>query len=364
MSDKRYTALVPQGLDDADRLIYGRTPEDILIYLGLPVMVWFVLSMLDIIPVLAFAALSTASITITAILYRKAGTDTTVTEYLRAKHHRLQLPTSAPKSSGQEPEDGHRPLRSDGGDLGGLINDFTTTPTEIEMWEDDTPASEYTRIRNVYPQFDVIQREDGAYITALEISGTNLFLRSRSEQNRLIEQFVGALREIDYPHQLFITTRDFDVNAHADAHQTSGRHDDITSNPILEELHAEYQQEVINDRRIQQTRKRQVYAVLAYQPGSDRTDDTGPDSIEADSEADLERRQEAIDRLLSRRTEYRSLLTNITGVSAHPVDYQTHLAELVGHWESPLYAETVDVPASPIIPPAGFGDDDSGGMLA
>lgn len=364
MTDKRYTALVPQGLDDADRLIYGRTPEDILVYLGLPVMLWFVLSMLDIIPVLAFTALSIASITTAVILYRKAGTETTVTEYLLAKHHRLQLPFSVPKTSEHEAGDADRPLRPDDGDLGGLIKDFTTSPSEIEMWEDDTAASEYTRIRSVYPQFDVIQREDGAYITALEISGTNLFLRSRSEQTRLIEQFVGALREIDYQHQLFITTRDFDVNAHAAAHAESGRHEDITSNPILEELHDEYQREVINDRRIQQTRKRQVYAVLAYKPGSDRTDDTGPDTIEADSEADLERRQEAIDRLLSRRTEYRSLLSNITGVSAHPVDYQTHLAELVGHWESPLYAETVDVPASPIIPPEGFREDDTGGMLA
>lgn len=359
MTDDRYTALVPQGLDDADKFLYGRTAGDIIIYLGLPLMTLFVLSMFDVIPVPLFAVLSIASITTTLYLYRNAGTDTTVTEYLRAKCHRLQLPAISPTNADAVAAADTRPLRPDGGELGSLIEDFTSDPRNISLWEDATSASDYTRVHGVYPQFDVIQRDDGAYITAVAISGTNLYLRSRSERNKLVEQFVGTLREIDFPHQLFITTRDFDVESHAQAHADNARHDDITTNPILQELHDEYQHEVLQNRRIQHTRERTVYGIIEYEPGSDRTDASGPDEIDADSPADLERRQETIDRLVARRNKYIAVLSNIAGVTATPVDYQTHLGELAGHWDNPLDADPVEVQASPIIPPGEALDPDS-----
>jgi len=354
MTRDRYTALVPQGLDDADRLIYGRTPGDILIYLAVPMSTCFLLTILDFIPVVFFGAATLINLIVTVVLYRKAGTGTTVTEYLQAKIHRLQLPQYVPadREAVSVAAEDRRPLLPDGGNLAEVISDVTTDPRKIEVWEDETDASEFTRVRAVYPQFDVIQRDDGTYITAVEISGTNLYMRSRAERSSLVEQFASALRELEFEHQVFITTRDFDVQAHATAHAENAAHDDIASNPILQELHEEYQKEVLDDRRIRQTRERTVYGIIKYEPGDDRTENGGPSDITAGSEADLKRRQEAIDRLNARQSKYISVLSNIADVSVAPVDYETHLGELAGHWETPLGADPIEVPASPIVPPA------------
>lgn len=361
MTRDRYTALVPQGLDDADRLIYGRTPGDILIYLAAPMSAFFLLAILDFVPVVFFGAGALINLIVTVVLYRKAGTGTTVTEYLQAKIHRLQLPQFVPadREAVSAAAEHKRPLLPDGGNLAEVISDVTTNPREIEVWEDETDASEFTRVRAVYPQFDVLQRDDGTYITAVEISGTNLYMRSRAERNRLVEQFASALRELEFEHQVFITTRDFDVQAHATAHAESAAHDDIASNPILQELHEEYQKEVLDDRRIRQTRERTVYGVIKYEPGDDRTENGGPSNITAGSEADLKRRQEAIDRLNARQSKYVSVLSNIADVSVVPVDYETHLGELAGHWETPLSADPIEVPTSPIVPSAQDAAEDS-----
>jgi len=365
MSDKRYTAIVPQGLDDANRVIAGRTLGDIVYFLAAPLFGWFFLTMFEIIPTVVLLLMITIHFVIAGVLYRKAGRNTSVREYLNAAHHRLTLPTYAPAETSEPPESGDQ-LRPDGGRLGDLIADFTTDPDNISMWADDTAASEYTKVHSVYPQFNVIQREDGTYLTAIEISGTNLYLKSRSAKSNVIEQFTDVLREIDFDHQLFVTTKNFDVDEHADAHAEQAYHDDITNNPILKELHHEYQSQVINDRRIQQTRQRTVYAILPYQPSAAAINDNDEptDSQQPEDQAELERRQEAMGLLQDRRQKYISLISNITGVSAAPVDYQTHLGELVGHWQSPMEAEPTDVPASPLIPPKSHDRDDSDGLLA
>jgi len=364
MTQDKYTAIVPQGLDDAKRIVFGRTAEDLLFYLFIPVFTIFGLSMVNVIPGLVMFILVFINIAVSSILFRKAGRNVSATEYLRSVGHRARLPRHAPADDATTRKAADRPLMPDGSGLSELIEDHTTDVDSLSVWADESVASEYTRVRNVYTDHDVIQRDDGSYITAVEISGTNLYLRSQSERKQLINEFTDVLRELEFAHQIYITTEDFDVDEHAERHAESGYHDDVTSNPILQELHAEYQQQTINDNRIQQTRQRAIYAVIPYTPSEIQGD--AADAPDIGTVEGFNRRQEMIDTVLSRRRKYITLISNITGVSAAPVSYEQHLGELVGHWQSPMDAEEIELPSTPLVPPASDDNDDdgSGGLLA
>lgn len=378
------TAIVPQGLDEADTIILGRSGEDIIFVLFTPIFGIILLSILGLIGTYGIIA-GVVLVTGTAVmLFRWAGPGTSVREFLGAQIHRRKLAahaTAMPQRTDDE-DDLSRYLIPDGGRFDGLIEDLTNDPSNIKVWQEEQHTSDFTRIKNVYPQFDAIERADGAYISALEISGTNLFLRSRAEKNQIATEFINALNRLESGIQVFITTDPFDVGQHSEVHAKSGSHEAIKQNPILKELHQDYRESVINDPRIQSTRERKVYAVVSVSPEdvSDLSEDGdqqtqslfgklsglfGGSTDSTFSESELKHRKRALDVLEERRQSVLRRLSAIEGVSAGVAPYEDHLGEIRGHWRAPMQATPVEVPASPIVPPEGMLKDNAGsGLLA
>jgi hypothetical protein len=380
------TAIVPQGLDEADAIIFGRTPEDIVVWLFFPLFVIIMLSVFNLIGPFGLFAGVIWTLGLAIVLFRYAEPGTSVNEFLRARIHARRLPNHA--TSMPEREDSDSPTAHtlpDGGRFETLVEDLTNEPSNVKIWQEEQHTSEFTKVKNVYPQFDAIERDDGAFIGAVKITGTNLFLRSRAEENRLAAEFVDVLNTLTIPMQIFITTDPFDVGQHVDVYQQGASHESIQNNPILQELHQAYGDAVIGDERIQHTREREVYAVVKVT--RDEIDDSAiMDEDEPSTgatgllgrlkrllgshdptfdESELRARKVAIDYLEDHRNSVTKRLSSIDGVSAEPISYEDHLGEIRGHWRGPMDTRSVSVPASPIVPPKGMlKEEEQTGLVA
>lgn len=347
MSGSSFPAIVPQGLNDADDIIFGRSLEDFLYFVFLPIFITFVFMIFDFIPFFYLVVLDVAILVTAVVIFRKAGTNKSAMEYLQATIHRKQLPTHA-QPGGASIDTESRPLFPDGGEISEVFEDATTDIENTSVWESTEDALDYTRIRRVFPEFDAIQRADGTYIAAIKISGTSVYLRSQTQKDRLVSQFASVLREIDFPTEIFLTREEFDITKHEEMHAEAANHEDVLENPILQELHQTYQSEVLDDPKIQETRKSKIYGIVQVHPlepevGHDQSADVTPGS-----EADLRRRKEALEALVDRRQKYISLISNIDGVTATAADHQDHLGQLRAHWNNPLNDAEIEVEANPI----------------
>jgi hypothetical protein len=381
-----FSAIVPQGLDESNAIIFGRTPGDIIFGFFVPAFAVILLSIFGIIGTFGLIAGLVWTTGTAIILFRLAGPGTSVSEYLAAQFHAKRLAPHAPsmpeKPSTDSPTTHTMP---DGGRFEALVEDFTNDPSNIKIWEEEQQSSDFTKVQNVYPQFDAIERADGVFITAVKISGTNLYLRSSEEENQLATEFINTLNSLDTPMQLFLTTDPFDVGQHVNVYEQASTNEAVQNNTILNELHRDYGESVIQDRRIQTTREREIYGIVSVTPEEVRenslTDATSSRSNIAAArfirnifnlhdptfnEEELESRKVAIDLLQDRQNTLIKRLSAISGVSAQSADYEDHLAEIRGHWRGPMNTHPVSVPASPIVPPKGMldKDDTKSGLMA
>jgi hypothetical protein len=140
------TAIVPQGLDEADTIILGRSGEDIIFVLFTPIFGIILLSILGLIGTYGIIA-GVVLVTGTAVmLFRWAGPGTSVREFLGAQIHRRKLAahaTAMPQRTDDE-DDLSRYLIPDGGRFDGLIEDLTNDPSNIKVWQEEQHTSDFT----------------------------------------------------------------------------------------------------------------------------------------------------------------------------------------------------------------------------
>ena len=260
--ERLYVSTVPRGIVDAEKIVFGRTFEDFLILL----LLYAVCIGLSIFGLLSGALTIVAfviSTIVMGVLYRMAD-DTPVMEYLAGRKHRAQLPDRARVSfeSSDETVEYDR-MRPDGGRFEGKVEDLTEIPGEIQFWEEEVGTAELTRVKSVYPAFDVIERADGTFITALKVEGTSVFLRSKPAQNRLAGEFGKRAGDVGGSFSVFMTTKPYDVRSHKEAHMNALRNETVQESPILRALHDDYQENIINDTRVKQTRRRDIYIITS-----------------------------------------------------------------------------------------------------
>lgn len=384
MSDEEreslYVSTIPRGIQDAKKIVFGRTFGDFVILLllyGLCIL----LSAIGVLNGVGVLVGFVGSTVLMALVYQSAG-DTPVFEHLRAVAHRIQLPgyiSSASRPDGLTPP-GDR-ATADGGRFEGRIEDLTEIPDQLQVWEEESTTAEVTRVKNVYPDFDIIEREDGAFITAMAVDGTSVFLQSKPAQNLLAGDFGQRAGDVDAPFSVFLTTKPFDIRAHKQAHMDARSHEQIEGNPILSALHEDYQNNILADERIRQTRRTEIYIIARVSPDEvepqemdsemspsfvDRIKETFEDPPDFTRE-ELLLREEAFRTLEQRKSKMERLFSGIDGVAIKDVDYRTHLGEIRGQFRGPIDSQPVEVPASPIIPPSGLLDsdsDDDAGLMA
>jgi hypothetical protein len=92
MTEKLNSSDVAQGLDSANELIFGRTPQDLIVGLFGPIFVLIFLSILDLVGTYTFFILLILIIVNCVVLFRLAGPGTPVVEYLHGRLVQIRRP--------------------------------------------------------------------------------------------------------------------------------------------------------------------------------------------------------------------------------------------------------------------------------
>lgn len=358
---------IPQRLEQADKLVFGRSVLDILIFGLIPILGVTLLAATGILTIFGFISSLTFVILGCATLFYVVGPGTSLPEWLNAQIHSLRLPEKAtPKALA----DGAGQAARLGTDAMDIIDDFTTNPANVRFWEADKSTADFLKIQHVYPQLDILELDDGRLVTALEVSGTNLFLRDGNSKQNLVDSFANALNTIENPLTVMITTETFDFEDHVDHHREMYREEEILTNVIMREMATEYENKVLTDSRVANTKERGIYVIIGADPENVETDYLEDDESPLDNIAayvwlkeqfggqtnpeddfsndELANLQATSDTLLKRKRRVATQLGGIPGVETHTCGYADHLGIYKGHWDDPMQSVPVHVPASAI----------------
>lgn len=383
MTEKLNSSDVAQGLDSANELIFGRTPQDLIVGLFGPIFVLIFLSILDLVGTYSFFILLILIIVNCVVLFRLAGPGTPVVEYLHGRLVQIRRPSQVSMFEVDEKSQSDAVPYPDGGETV-TVTDNSGQPNSHKPWQEPRDVEETLGIKTVFPEDNLIKRTDGTYVTALKVSGTNLFLRSQTEKNRLAEQFQAGLNQIDDDLMVFLTTSKFEITDHAESHAEAEQHPAIQRNPALRALHSDYKNSILTDRRVQSTAERDIYVILTSDPGETESieDDvlglrslisrllgSKPSSStpSQDSSAEDEKHHEAVSRLAERRHQAIRNISRVKGVELEPVSSETLLGELRGHFTIPVNNNPVSPDVSHISHITDQGESDrqnQGGLQA
>lgn len=98
-------------------------------------------------------------------------------------------------------------------------------------------------IEKVFPASDkyrydtgAIERPDGTLIGAIRVEPANLTLATAGEFRESVDGLTSFVNTLDFPIQMYRTTRDFDVDRFLQSYRARRGHDDVRNEPVLENL--------------------------------------------------------------------------------------------------------------------------------
>lgn len=144
-----------------------------------------------------------------------------------------------------------------------LMLGFQTRASEVPH-EDARTA---TLVEEVHPEHDAIERADGAFVGLVGVTPPPMALATQAEWESVATGFEDVLNTtIDFPIQLYATTRRFPVAAYLD-HFTGRLSDpDVRENPRLARLIEEYRDWYAADLERRRMTIREHYVVVPVRP--------------------------------------------------------------------------------------------------
>jgi hypothetical protein len=128
-------------------------------------------------------------------------------------------------------------------------------------------ASDHTQVERVYPRADAIERADGALVGVVRVDPPSMALATDAEWREQAAAFQDFLNTtVDYPIQLYATTRPFDVDAYLTHFEDRLADPDVRANERLERLIEEYVDWYADDLERRQTTIRGHYVVVPVHP--------------------------------------------------------------------------------------------------
>lgn len=128
-------------------------------------------------------------------------------------------------------------------------------------------ASDHTQVERVYPAADAIERADGALVGIVRVEPPSMALATDAEWREQAAAFQDFLNTtVDYPIQLYATTRPFDVDAYLAHFEDRLADPDVRENEQLEQLIEEYIDWYEDDQERRQTTIRDHYVVVPIHP--------------------------------------------------------------------------------------------------
>ncbi|SNZ15341.1 hypothetical protein SAMN06269185_2462 [Natronoarchaeum philippinense] len=128
-------------------------------------------------------------------------------------------------------------------------------------------TTEYTHLKRVYPDDGVLERTDGTLFGLVQVDPPSMALATTDQwrtQSRAFADFLDTV--IEFPIQLYSTTRDFPVEEYL-AHYEDRRTDpDVQANPQLEALIDEYVEWYRTDLEERRMTIRDHYVIVSVAP--------------------------------------------------------------------------------------------------
>ncbi len=120
---------------------------------------------------------------------------------------------------------------------------------------------EIAEIRN-----DTVILKDGTLRAVLLVSSVNFFLKSEDEQNATIQTYMQFLNTIDYPLQIVVQSRTYDISRYVSRLEQLEQQQ---TNDLLKMQMADYRQFVGELVQLGQIMDKKFYIVVPYDPATD-----------------------------------------------------------------------------------------------
>lgn len=310
---------VPQGLNEANQTLFGRSLKDIILTLGI--------SIFPAIVILAYVPLPMPVYVEVPILIAGFGAavgifwsvpiDMTVSEWIGAV-------------VGYTFRDPHLTHLIGLADTGRVEQRDAEETEETRVWEvSGTRTQELTPLERIHVDDHVMERHDGSYVAALRVSGVNMAMESGESRSATVDEFAGFLNDNEFPMQIYVTTEQYGFEEHANQYEERIYDSDIRKRPILEQLLADYTNTALRQATTQGIRTRQYYVIIPVSPDdveSMRSETSVSDNLaelpvlnrfmQGDQTTEAEKHRERLDEA-DRRVRYiGGGIGGITGLSA------------------------------------------------
>lgn len=136
---------------------------------------------------------------------------------------------------------------------------------------DHDGAAEYTQVNRVLPEYDAIERTDGALVGALQVTPTSMALATADDWQDTATAFTDLLNTtIEFPIQIYSTTRPFPVDEYLAQYEARLDDPDVTANPTLQQLIERYLDWYRADLQSREMTIRDHYIIIPVRPESVR----------------------------------------------------------------------------------------------
>ena len=128
-------------------------------------------------------------------------------------------------------------------------------------------ATECTQIERVYPDRDVLERQDGAFLAFVQVTPPPMALATDAEWEAKATGFQEFLNTaVTFPIEIFSTTQAFPVETYLAHYRARRDDDDVKANPRLKALIDNYIEWYERDLRARQMTIRDHYIIIPVTP--------------------------------------------------------------------------------------------------
>ncbi len=119
----------------------------------------------------------------------------------------------------------------------GVARKQTDTVSETKIYQMEERTQEITRLEKIHRNGGAIERDDGVMVGAIKVDPANMALASNRRWQMMVSEWEGYLNNsVEYPLQIYATSRPFPVEDYITHYQGRINDPDIQNRPILQEL--------------------------------------------------------------------------------------------------------------------------------
>lgn len=119
----------------------------------------------------------------------------------------------------------------------GVAREQKDMVTETKIYQMEQRTQEITRLEKIHRNGGAIERDDRVMVGAIKVDPANMALANNRRWQSMVSEWEGYLNNsVEYPLQIYATSRPFPVEDYINHYQGRINDPDITNRPILQEL--------------------------------------------------------------------------------------------------------------------------------